>query len=687
MADSPQLEIMIERDESAYFAEARSISPDGQMILEGDIALKIDLERLRALKDDPERYGQALGEMMWSGAARSFLERSLGDANAATPLRLRLAVHPSAHELHAVRWELMTGVDGSSLTSRDAVAFSRFLSSTKTQQSRPAAPRLSMLVAVASPVDLEAYGLASLDVVKEIARMRDLVSGSFEVIPLAGACSVRNLIVHLRRDMPDVLYLLCHGKLIESEPHLFLEEDENRTTAHVNGRMLISSLDDLTEKPRLIVLGSCESGGDGRAARLDERFPLAALGPRMAEGGIPAVVAMMGEITLDTIEKFFPVFFKGLSEHWTIDTAMSEARSAVRALDRPDWYVPVLFTRLVNTTVWYRPGLEGGSVRWGSIVTSIRDGDCTAVVGPDLGEMITGSQRDLAASVAKRTGFPLASYLSEDLASVTQYLEYAQNRRFWQRALTEARITSIRNHYAEELPEELRQSELRTLDAPALLKLFRDMRSVVRKILKDNDRDPYTHLARLPIKCYITADPSPLLVEALRENGKEPQEVVCVWRDDLHRLEHSKYIRPPDGVLTNRQPIVYYVFGRELDPGSLVTTEDEFFAFMKGVVQQQQHVPAPVQAAVTASSLMFLGFGIDDWSFRAFFRTFMSSEGSAAGSSFSHVAVQIDLADGQVRDPKAARRHLIKYFEKPQIDIYWGRVREFLRALLKELAQ
>ena len=83
--------------------------------------------------------------------------------------------------------------------------------------------------------------------------------------------------------------------------------------------------------------------------------------------------------------------------------------------------------------------------------------------------------------------------------------------------------------------------------------------------------------------------------------------------------------------------------------------------------------------------MLFLGFGIDDWSFRVFFRTLMAQEGGRQRVYRSHVAAQIEPDEARTLDPERARRFLEKYFEGGKISIYWGAAAEFLADLTHHL--
>ncbi|NJL35128.1 MAG: CHAT domain-containing protein, partial [Chloroflexaceae bacterium] len=123
----------------------------------------------------------------------------------------------------------------------------------------------------------------------------------------------------------------------------------------VSGNELVERLNELPTLPRLVVLASCQSAGSGSVGR-DTEQTLAALGPRLAEAGIPAVLAMQGNVALLTLEHFMPAFFRELQRDGLVDRAMTAARSLVR--DANDWWMPVLFMRLRSGRIWYVPGFS-----------------------------------------------------------------------------------------------------------------------------------------------------------------------------------------------------------------------------------------------------------------------------------------------------------------------------------------
>jgi hypothetical protein len=141
----------------------------------------------------------------------------------------------------------------------------------------------------------------------------------------------------------DIVYLLAHGRLLDGQTILYLEDAHGRTEP-VDARVLVTRLAQLVNRPRLIVLGVCQSAGD------EEADPALALGPCLARAGVPAVLAMQGCVTIETLQHFLPAFFRSIQDNGQVDRAVAIARS--RVCDRPDFWSPVLFLRLANGRLW-----------------------------------------------------------------------------------------------------------------------------------------------------------------------------------------------------------------------------------------------------------------------------------------------------------------------------------------------
>jgi tetratricopeptide (TPR) repeat protein len=343
------LEVTIRPAGSAYRVEARCTAPDTDAPTDAAATIQIDRLRLDALTLDSAAYGLALGEMVLAGLIGAILGTARAVAEReGVPLRLRLALDPDVDALHTLRWETLRDParpDQPLLTTGAQVVFSRYLSSSAWQPVRvPPLEELRALVVLSSPLDLSDFGLSPLDLETE----RTLVTASFGQIPVTvlgrGAANLDTITQHLG-DGYDILYLLAHGRADENgETWVFLE-DADGLTAPTQGSALATRIAELERRPRLVLLGSCETAG-----------ALLALGPRLAQVGVPAVVGMQDKITVATLRRFLPECLKVLQRGGRIDLAVAQARGLVRG--RADFWMPVLFLRLTSGRLWAVPAID-----------------------------------------------------------------------------------------------------------------------------------------------------------------------------------------------------------------------------------------------------------------------------------------------------------------------------------------
>lgn len=687
MKASADLEIGLHRyDAESYSVELRFSHPesdaDVRLVRQSPALMRVNLNRLRAAGLDSRSYGKLLGEYLLGDAAiqSAFRQAYTAAQSLEVPLRVRLFIGPSAPELHHLRWEtLCDPQDHTPLLTNENILFSRYLSSLDW---RPvhlrARGELRALVVVANPSDLSDYmpggrPLAPIDVTGELER----AEASLEEIPMtglasAGSASLETICERLR-DGYDIFYLVCHGALIDGEPKLWLE-DESGKSAIVSGGELVTRLRELQQRPSVVVLASCQSAGSGSESSSSDGGVLTALGPQLAEAGIPAVLAMQGNVTMTTLVGFMPTFFKELRRDGQIDRAIAAARGRIR--DRPDWWAPVLFMRLRTGRIWYVPGFADdrqGFERWPAILRCVRQGRCTPILGPGLLEFLLGSSREIAQRWAETYHFPMSPYDRDNLPQVAQYLAVNQDERFPRDELMEYLGEEIRRRYGSILPKELNGASLERL-----------IEAVGAHRRATNPVEPHKVLAELPVPIYITTNPDNLLEQALIEAGKEPQVALCPWNEYVEQF-HSIYDEQPDYRPTPERPLIYHLFGHLRDLDSVVLTEDDYFDYLIGLTGNKELIPTAVRRALADSALLFLGFQMNDWNFRVLFRSLMGQEGRRRRRRYAHVAVQIDPEEGRILEPERARHYLESYFQDADVSIYWGRVDDFVNELVQRV--
>jgi hypothetical protein len=677
MSDYADLEITLSRwDKDNYRVDLRYSQPgsetDTRLTTPTPATVRFDQMALRALELQPDAYGKKLGESLFGDAnVKTMFAQSRATAQALNlDLRVHFIIDPTAAELHELRWEtLRDPSDNSSLVTSERILFSRYLAAQDFRRVKIKPQKdLRALVIISNPTNLaDLDGFAPIDAASELERAKNALSHLAVTTLAPNEYATLNTLAEKLRDDIDILYLVAHGAVSEGEPRIFLQDDTGALN-DVKSEDLVARISELQDAPRLVVLASCQSAN----LSATDNGVLAALGPRLAAAGVAAVIAMQGNVTMQTVAQFMPVFFKELQRDGQIDRAMAAARAAVR--DNADAWMPVLFLRLKSGKIWYVPGFGGDSkafAKWPVLMAAIRKGRCTPILGPGVAEGVFGARRELAARWAKKYHFPLSPYAIEDLPEVAQYIAVDQARFLVHEELEEDLKQTLWQRFGSQLKPELQQA--------ALTDLIRAVGAVKRA---QDASDPHAVLASLPFPVYITTNPDSLLIDALTAAGKAPQVELCQWNDNLTTPSITQ--TQSDYVPDAQHPLVYCLFGQYSDPDSQVITEDDYFDYLIGVTSNKDLIHHAVKRSLTDSALLFLGFQLDDWNFRVLYRSIMSQEGGDRRKNLPHIAAQIDPEEGRLIEPERARKYLENYFQSQDISIYWGSAEDFIKDLQKQ---
>lgn len=631
--------------------------------------------------------------------------------------RMRLYIDRSAPELHNQRWEalhqpapevntqeyLEWQKNKNFLTWDQNLLFSRYLFSSRyTPVEQRSKGELKALIVVANPEELirkkgvqillgkdELRSLGPIKVEEEVRRAGAALMGiKVEVLASQGDSSERvtlkNLVTRLNNGY-DIIYLVCHGALVADDPDQpgstrrskILLEDDAGNLALVRGQELAEAISLLQpiNRPRLVVLASCQSAGTGTPEdplHSEDGGSLAALGPRLAEAGVPAVVAMQTDVYQDTLAQFMPIFFQELLKDGQVDRAMAASRYAIK--DCEDWWAPVLSLRL-REGLWYEPYFTGGegdyNDLWEDVVSNIKNHKCVPILGFGLEEFLLGTSRHLARDLASSYKYPLDLSSVENFPQVAQYL--ATNH-----GAGGAR-DRILNHIADQLREKYKEDLQQDTASWTIDQLLCRIGAIRReKAIPDS----YRILASLPFEIYFTTNYDSLLEEELRVQNppREPQVMYSRWNG---KLISGELVRRKDQklILSPEKPVVYHLLGLLSEPQSMVMSEDDYFEYMMWVNNRSAPVPLPVDLVKSwrEKSLLFLGYRLSDWSFRVLYRSIFNEE-RRHGRDYKSVAVQLQPSEENLR-PESARKYLEKYFPNDDFNIYWGSSEEFLQDL------
>jgi hypothetical protein len=676
---------------------------------EEDLVADFDLEGLEALwlAGDHDAYGQKLtGCLFAPPAVLTFLVRARAATQAQDPplpLRLRLRVAAGAFELHRLCWELLHDPEypGRLLATDENVLLSRYLTSSdfRPVRTRPQAS-IRALVVVANPADVHRYqgeegrALAPVDVEGELERARE----ALRPIPVTALCSAGDfdcrgrptldeILDHLR-DGYDVLYLVAHGALSkDGEPLLWLE-DAGGLAAVVSGddtrrpdgqRLigLISRLSQMPRLPRLVILASCQSAGDGDEPTSPSSRVLAALGPRLAEAGVPAVVAMQGSVTMSTVAEFMPVLFRELRRDGQIERAMAAARRAVQG--RSDWWMPVLFTRLESGQLFSRRGRAVGDepeAFWTRLLKDITRGKCTPFLGPGVTADLLPSPLDLAQTLAVEYDYPLADCNS--LVHVGQFVATHGYAGLCE-DMVQALVTGYRRRMG--LPDEPGGPEMSLSEAV-------ESSSWSQRVQARFDSEIHHQLADLDLPLYLTTNFDNFMTLALQarlpeEESHRVRRVPLAWRKEVRDeagREDIDLVPPP----SRQHPVVLHLFGTDDDLLSMVLTEDDYLDYLAHIFRDHQSLlPGNAKAAVASTSLLFLGYDLHDLALKVILRGLLPNLDLKRWQR-RHVAVQLEPSTVDRARQREVMDYLRRYFSRSsgvEIDVYWGSVHQFVAEL------
>jgi hypothetical protein len=285
----------------------------------------------------------------------------------------------------------------------------------------------------------------------------------------------------------------------------------------------------------------------------------------------------------------------------------------------------------------------------------------------------------------------------DSLPQVAQYLAYHPRRNVLNRELEAHTWRNLARSFPDKLPSGVTTDRRKTPDLS-----ISDLITHIWRARRDDSNDPYWLLAAMPFPVFITTARDNLLVEALKERGKNPAVEICRWPVHEDAFTYEDEWRPsffkdrPEFRPSIANPLVFYAFGHLDYPKTLVLTEDDYFDYLIGITKNQPSVhtqkgetgtaaiPEVVKTAICRRGLLFLGFHISDWEFRTLFRRILAQPHNAFKSPtpYTHVSVQLEPAEGgEYLEPEGARQYLNDYFGPQQVQIYWGSAQKFINRL------
>jgi hypothetical protein len=283
---------------------------------------------------------------------------------------------------------------------------------------------------------------------------------------------------------------------------------------------------------------------------------------------------------------------------------------------------------------------------WERLLDQLQHGECTPFLGAgaSAGRLPTG--RALATDWARTHDYPFKD--DDDLTRVFQYVVSKRGDAVYEK------VRLARQHFQALEPPDFGQAD-----------------------------EPHAVLARFPIPVYLTTNYDTFMTQALIHRGKRPHQAICPWyagaTQDLVFDSEAGYDPKPES------PIVYHLHGNSSEPRSLVISEDDYLDFLVGISGRQRILPPVIEEALGSRPLLFIGYSLQDWTFRVVFRGLLAAV--PPHQQRRHMSVQLlpDRRDDTEETRAAAQSYLADYFDNMRISIYWGTAHEFCAELTARL--
>src|SRR5262245_3940833 len=263
---------------------------------------------------------------------------------------------------------------------------------------------------------------------------------------------------------------------------------------------------------------------------------------------------------------------------------------------------------------------------WDTIVTSIESGRCVAFLGAGVNVSVEGGY----------TGLPLGSQLTECLVAKLIGNDGALDELI--RIVPDPAVKRVLDDTLRDLVK-LRAHDLArvALHIEAKPGGRNRLLELLGEFPPDGERKPsplLVTLAKLPLRLVVTTNYDRLMEKAFEEVASQKPVVVVqptkgfdpkAQREWQRRLTPLVPTQPsPRGEVDGeREPLIVYkihgTFGD--DESGLVISEEDYIEFLTiAGPESKRGMPPVIKEMLVTSSLLFLGYSLEDWNFRAIYK-------------------------------------------------------------------
>jgi hypothetical protein len=292
--------------------------------------------------------------------------------------------------------------------------------------------------------------------------------------------------------------------------------------------------------------------------------------------------------------------------------------------------------------------------KWNTLIGKIKDGKCTPFLGAGTAHGILPlgaelSEEILAEEEASSGPSPLTD--RKDLARASQYIAVKREDSSW--------------------PKTRACENLRRRGTPDL----------------DDPDEPHTVFAQLNLPVYLTTNYDNFMHMALQRKHPNAKQEFARWTSSLLEDHPSAF---DSGFNPDKDnPVVFHLHGHWGLPESLVMTEDDYLDYLVNVSRdlgnspansaQRTILPLRIRRALTNSTLLFLGYSLNDINFRVILRGLVS----ALPLSARQFNLAVQFSDGKCKEME---EYLVDYFGWTlQLSVFFGDASGFCAELRRRM--
>ena len=287
---------------------------------------------------------------------------------------------------------------------------------------------------------------------------------------------------------------------------------------------------------------------------------------------------------------------------------------------------------------------------WNELLTAIEEKKCTPFIGAGASSQWIPLGRNISNKWAKEYGYPLED--SHELPRVAEFL-------------------AIKRDY-DLAPKKTLSLELRKINPPNFA--LEALRNTSHAVLAD---------LNLPV--YITTNYDQFLEAALQSRGRKPITEFCRWNNYAKEAQVGSVLKDYRYNPKENDPLVFHLHGVVKYPESMVLTEYDYIDFIVSLIKDEggNILPSIIRKVLSTTTLLFIGYSLQDINFRVIFQYLMDS----LGIKLRARSIAVLLPSGFTEEKKQqAQEYLDNYTKKKfNIAVYWGDALEFAAELRKRL--